>query len=372
MTESSSSNSCPILVPAYRPDGSLVSLVSALKSRKSGEIVIIDDGSGPEYQDIFDELRQRPGVCVLSHAVNLGKGAALKTGINYVMGTFPAAKGVVTADADGQHHPDDIASVMRAFLASPDALILGSRAFDGAVPARSRFGNALTRLAMRLLLGQNLHDTQTGLRAIPTSLMPALVAIPASRYEFELEMLIAAKHRNTPVLEEPIRTIYESGNRSSHFNPLLDSMRIYFVLLRFSLISLMTAAIDNAFFVVILAFSGKLLLSQLCGRAIAVGFNYFVVRKAVFRSERGHATVLPRYLALVAISGSLSYSAILVLNSRLGIPVITAKLIAETLLFLVNFALQRDFVFTRRKRHADVPGARHITQNPEKNVLSAR
>jgi glycosyltransferase involved in cell wall biosynthesis len=370
MTDSSSS--CIILIPAYRPGRDLLSLVSALKSRGLNEIVIVDDGSGPEYQDVFDELRRTPGVCVLSHAINLGKGSALKTGMNYVTAKYPAAKGVVTADADGQHHADDIAGIRRAFLESPDSLILGSRAFDGPVPARSRIGNSLTRLAMRLVLGQNLRDTQTGLRAIPASLIPALVAIQAPRYEFELEMLIAAKHLNTPVLEKPIRTIYESGNKSSHFNPLLDSMRIYFVLLRFSMISLLTAAIDNVFFVLVLAFSGKLLISQLCGRAIAVAFNYTVVRKAVFHSHRGHAIVLPRYLALVAISGSLSYSAILVLSSRFAFPVITAKLIAETALFFANFALQRDFVFTLRKRRAGVSGARRIAQNPEENVLGIR
>jgi putative flippase GtrA len=372
MTENCSLSSCIVLIPAYRPGDSLISVVTLLKKSESNEIVIVDDGSGPEYQDVFDELREIPGVCVLSHAVNLGKGAALKTGMNYVIANFPAAKGVVTADADGQHHPDDVLGVMRAFLNAPDSLILGSRAFDGAVPARSRIGNSLTRLAMRLVLGQNLHDTQTGLRAIPASLLPALVAIQAPRYEFELEMLIAAKHLNTPVVEEPIRTIYESGNKSSHFNPLLDSMRIYFVLLRFSMISLLTAAIDNVFFVLVLAFSGKLLISQLCGRAIAVAFNYTVVRKAVFHSHRGHAIVLPRYLALVAISGSLSYSAILVLSSRFAFPVITAKLIAETALFFANFTLQRDFVFTRRKRHPGVSGARGIAQNPEENVLTVR
>jgi glycosyltransferase involved in cell wall biosynthesis len=368
MTENS--GSCIILIPAYRPSGGLLSLVSALQSKELNEIVVVDDGSGPEYQDVFDELRQAQGVCVLSHAVNLGKGAALKTGMNYVLAKYPAAKGVVTADADGQHHPDDIYGIMRAFLASPDSLILGARAFDGQVPARSRIGNSLTRLAMRLILGQTLQDTQTGLRAIPVSLMPALVAIRAPRYEFELEMLIAAKHRNTQVVEEPIRTIYELGNKSSHFNPLVDSMRIYFVLLRFSMISLLTAAIDNAFFVIILAFSGKLLISQLCGRAIAVAFNYTVVRKTVFHSDRGHAIVLPRYVALVALSGSLSYSAIIVLSSRFGFPVISAKLTAETALFFANFALQRDFVFTRRKRQAAAAGAPTITQNPEKNVLS--
>ena len=272
---------------------------------------------------------------------------------------WPEAVGAVTADADGQHHPDDILRVRHAFLETADALVLGTRGFDGDIPARSRFGNTATRTALRLFLGQDLADTQTGLRAIPASLWRSLAGIRADRYEFELEMLVAAKHLNTPILEIPIRTIYEAGNKSSHFNPLIDSMRIYFVLLRFSMISLLTASIDNVMFVFAFWLSSRLLMAQICGRAVAVAFNYGVVRKAVFHSDQKHAIVLPRYLMLVLASGALSYGGILLLSSRFHLPVIAAKILSETILFFVNFAVQRDFVFTRRRgvRESAAPGS---------------
>lgn len=340
---------CPILIPAYRPGEALVLLVAELRDFYSGPIVIVDDGSGSDFQERFYGLASDLGITILSHARNLGKGAALKTGIAYIGTKWPDAQGVVTADADGQHHPEDILRIRQDFLETGDALVLGARFFEGSIPARSRFGNAATRIAMRLLLGQNLRDTQTGLRAIPAPLWGTLAGIRSPRYEFELEMLIAAKHLNTPILENRVRTIYEAGNKSSHFNPLVDSMRIYFVLLRFSMISLVTAAIDNAIFVLAFWFSSKLLMAQICGRAVAVAFNYGVVRRAVFHSEQKHAIVLPRYLMLVLGSGSLSYGGILLLASRFHMPVIAAKIVAETILFFVNFAVQRDFVFTRRR-----------------------
>src|SRR6185369_8570471 len=167
-------------------------------------------------------------------AVNLGKGAALKTGINHALCTFPGLTGIVTADADGQHHPEDIRRVAETQREHPDALVMGARTFDADVPLRSRFGNILTRRLMQTLIGTKLQDTQTGLRGIPVGLAERLLLVEARGYEFELEMLIAARQAGVPVVEVPIRTIYEPGNKSSHFNPLTDSMKIYFVLLRFT------------------------------------------------------------------------------------------------------------------------------------------
>jgi glycosyltransferase involved in cell wall biosynthesis len=78
-----------VLIPAYRPSPGLVGLVSDLSARGMRAIVLVDDGSGPEFRAIFDQAAQFPGVQVLRHAVNLGKGAALKTGINHALCVFP-------------------------------------------------------------------------------------------------------------------------------------------------------------------------------------------------------------------------------------------------------------------------------------------
>ena len=334
-----------VLIPAYRPSAGLIDLVRDLADRGMPAIVIVDDGSGAEFRGIFDQVAQLPNVHLLSHPVNLGKGAALKTGINHVLGEFPGIAGVVTADADGQHHPEDIESVAAALLRNPGALVLGSRTFDGAVPLRSRVGNILTRRLMHLLIGANLRDTQTGLRGIPAGMLPHLLRLEARGYEFELEMLIAARRLAVPIVEAPIRTIYEPGNHSSHFNPLTDSMKIYFVLLRFSSVSLITALIDNLVFYFVWKRTGYVLESQFLGRTAAVLFNYSMVRKTVFASREGHHVLLPKYLLLVAASGSASYLGIQFLAGRFGVNPMAAKIFVETLLFFVNFLVQRRFIF---------------------------
>jgi glycosyltransferase involved in cell wall biosynthesis len=311
---------------------------------------VVDDGSTSAYGEIFARLSAMQDIRILRHAVNLGKGAALKTGMNFVLMEYPGAPGVITVDADGQHDPADVAEVAQIFDEHPESLVLGSRAFVGDVPLRSRLGNSITQTVMRFIAGQRLSDTQTGLRAIPRRLMERMLSVPATGYEFELEMLIAAKHLGFHVIEQPIRTIYEPGNPTSHFEPLRDSMRIYFVLLRFGMIAMLTAALDNILFYTFFHPTGNIAASLFGARLIALGFNYAAVRKAVFLSREQHRIALPRYLLLAAVNVALSYSLITFLSTRLGFHVMPAKITVESVLFIANFAIQRDFVFATGKR----------------------
>ncbi len=211
-----------VLIPAYEPDGKLLALLPALKERFS-RLVLVDDGSGPDYKPVFDAAR--PLVeAILVHPENRGKGAALKTGFGYAA---EYGADVVTADADGQHDPADIARVADALQDHRDGLVLGVRAFSSRdVPFRSRLGNGFTRWFFNALTGLHVTDTQTGLRGIPAPLLSRLLAIPGDRFEYEMVMLADARDHASPPFEVPIRTIYLDGNRSSHHRPLVDTYRI--------------------------------------------------------------------------------------------------------------------------------------------------
>ncbi len=341
----------PVLIPAYKPGKYFVPLIADLLTLGAPAVMIIDDGSGPEYAALFSQASalDPARVRLLRHAINLGKGAALKMGLNYALVEFPHAPGFVTADADGQHAPADIARVSARLAANPDSLIMGVRTFKADVPFRSRLGNNATRALMHVVAGQKLTDTQSGLRGVPASLIPHLLRLTPSGYEFELDMLLTCKFQACPILEEPIQTIYLEGNQSSHFQPIRDSMRIYFLLFRFSLVSLFTAVVDNAVFALVFRSTASVAESQIAGRLIALIFNYSTARSVVFRSRQSHAVVLPKYLALVAANAALSYLFIEAIHSEFHFPIIPTKLGVETLLFIANFAIQRDFVFTRRR-----------------------
>ena len=166
----------PVIIPSLEPDEKLPRLLEQLHEAGIQNIVLVDDGSGPAYAHFFEEAQKRWGCPVLRHAVNLGKGRALKTAFNYCLNTWPDAPGCVTADSDGQHTPACILKVMKALTDRPDALILGCRNFDEKdVPLRSSFGNKCTRFVFKALVGLAITDTQTGLRAIPTAFMKKLL-----------------------------------------------------------------------------------------------------------------------------------------------------------------------------------------------------
>lgn len=235
-------SSVTVLIPALNPSEALIGLVEALAgSAQVSRIIVVDDGSASECRPVFRDVSGLAKVDVLRHALNLGKGVALKTGMNHFLCQDEQGGVLVTADADGQHLPEDILAVAAKARASPGGLVLGSRSFAGDVPLRCRFGNDLTRWVFRFLIGEKVSDTQTGLRAVPRGLMPRLLRSKARGYEFEMEMLILAARERVPISIVPIRTVYFDGNRESHFNPVLDSMRIYFVFGRFLSSSLLTA-----------------------------------------------------------------------------------------------------------------------------------
>ncbi|HUQ93655.1 MAG TPA: bifunctional glycosyltransferase family 2/GtrA family protein [Bryobacteraceae bacterium] len=342
-----------LLIPAYRPAHRLLDLINQVvgadPERVIASILLVDDGSGLEFRQLFATVETLPRTCVIRHAINLGKGAALKTGFNYIFTIWPEAAAVVTADADGQHAAHDIVRIARMMNRSPAQPVLGYRQFGEDVPWRSRVGNRITRVVTRLATGLKVEDTQTGLRGWTREMCLASLPIPANGYDFEMESLLKSQTSSLlkAVRQEPIETIYLDGNSSSHFNPLWDSMRIYYVFFRYCASSVATMLTDNTVFVFVLSQTQHVAASQVCGRACGIVVNFAMARKVVFRSKGSWKRPLLEFVALVVVMGIVSYGMIQFLHTRYGLSYLTAKLLAEGALFLGNFAIQRDFIFSR-------------------------
>ena len=232
------------LIPALNPAEGLIDVAKELNRAGFFHLVVVDDGSTKPSRSIFNRLESLSFITILRHAVNLGKGAALRTGLNHIYFRFPNTIGVVTVDADGQHQPKDAARVANALRVSPSDLVLGARSFRRDVPTRSKFGNSLTSALFKILVGQSITDTQTGMRGIPRNFIPQLLRTKARGYEFELDMLLICKQSGVLIQEVRIETIYIDNNRASNFHPIFDSMRIYFVLFHFIWAAWTAALID--------------------------------------------------------------------------------------------------------------------------------
>ncbi len=350
-----------ILIPALNPDEKMCKLISDLKSAGFRNIVCIDDGSAPEYKHYFQEARDSYGCDLLTHIVNMGKGRAMKTGLNYICQHFPDAPGVITADSDGQHLIEDILKCACAMLESSDSLIFGCRDFKkGSVPFKSYYGNTLTRTVMKIFCGIQLSDTQTGLRAIPMALVPSFVTLKGERYEYELQQILFCKESNIPIREVPIRTVYIEENKGSHFNPFKDSIRIYAQFGKFFFASISSFLLDIILFsLFVKLFQGVprtnsqyITWSTVCARILSAVWNFTINRRIVFHSKTPLAGSAGRYTLLALCQMGLSALLVTLLHNLTGGNETLLKIPVDCLLFLLSFVIQREFVFdtTNKKR----------------------
>lgn len=357
-----------ILIPAYQPDKQLPALIRSIRSADPrAAVVVVDDGSGPAYRSVFDDVKAL-GCHVIGYARNRGKGFALKAGFGFIADNLPGQP-VVCADSDGQHTLPDILKVARAVETNtadaPGAhwgdatMVLGSRSFTGTVPARSRLGNTATRLLFALATGERIPDTQTGLRGYPAAMLPWLRSVRGDRYEYELNLLLEAKGAGYSIQSLEIATVYLDHNTGSHFRPLADSVRIYAPLLKFLASSFSAFLVDTIVFVVLTVLVDSLLLAVLGARAVSSAVNFLVNRHVVFEhgKDRPAKATGVRYFSLVAVLLALNLALVWALE-EVSVPALPAKVFAEILLLAVSFSVQQRLFSRGTARNSAVEGAR--------------
>jgi len=340
-----------ILIPAYKPNSALEQLTLDLTNiLPDTPIIIVNDGSPSNFDDIFNYCNNFSNVHIIKNAVNIGKGAALKNGINYILNEFQNVEMVITADADGQHHPKDIFKIAETCKKNPNSFILGYRKFDDKTPFRSRIGNTFSKFFYSFLLGIRLNDTQTGLRALPFELLKETLLIKSNRYELETEQLILSKKLKLKIVQVPIQTIYIDDNKSSHFNPLFDSIRIYFALIRYSISSLTVAFIDFSIFVISVPLIQNIITCNILSRLISLFIQYFLLRNFVFKQQKkvDYIQFLLFFIYCITM-GYLSGVIQCALVESYSLNIILTKILVETILFFFNFLFLRDILFSNSK-----------------------
>ena len=343
----------PVIIPSLEPDDRLIHVADSLLETGFKTLVVIDDGSGENYRSYFDELVKR-GCVVLRHAVNLGKGRALKDAFNYCLLAYPDMLGCITIDADGQHTARNALELANALVEHPGCLIMGCRDFSSdSVPFKNKWGNRITVGMFKIFCGVACSDTQTGLRAIPTPLMRVLMSVYGERFEFESYMLVEAKRGGFGFYEVPIETIYQGEKYTTHFNPFRDSLRIYGMFLKYIGSSLFSTIIDLGIFTMLVKLLEAIMprtyiaAATIIARIVSCCVNYTMNMKAVFHS---HAKgTLPKYALLSAGIMLCSALGTTYLHRWLDLGELWTKLIVDALLFIASFFLQREFVFKEKK-----------------------
>ncbi len=345
-----------IVIPSLNPDEKLKATVAGIKSVGFNNIMVINDGSDKANLPNFPS---EDDVTLLHHRTNRGKGAALKTAFRYIKRNMPEIMGVITADGDGQHTPEDIVKCAEALDVNGKQAVLGCRDFSQPdVPPRSRFGNRTTSLVFRLLCGMKISDTQTGLRAFPRRLLGLLCSIEGERFEYETNMLLKFKQHGIEFSEVKIQTVYIEDNRTSHFHAIKDSLRVYRFILAFFVSSIVSFVADISIFYLIAKLLGGVLggvtelIATAGARAISSLINFTINKKKVFTSKSATTPTLLRYYALAVPQMLISALFVKVISDIFGANAewtTVIKLVVDTVLFFISYRIQHNWVFAENK-----------------------
>jgi glycosyltransferase involved in cell wall biosynthesis len=213
------------LIPALNAEESIGAVIRDCKA-VSEDVVVIDDGS----HDRTAEIARAAGAQVVTHPINRGKGAALKTGFAYALEhRFDA---VITLDADGQHLPREIPKFLAAHAECGADLIIGGRAhLFGEMLPRRRFANRFSARCIAYAAKTNVTDSQSGFRLYSARLL-AGIRLRSDGFDLESEVIVQAGCRGFKVITIPIDLGFVDGQSTSHYKPLGDSLRIAWTVFR--------------------------------------------------------------------------------------------------------------------------------------------
>lgn len=355
-----------ILIPTLNPDKELPQYIKNILDSGFQHVIVVNDGSGRECDDIFESImamnaQEMDGkIVIFPHAVNLGKGRALKNGINYYLShlddKYAECCGIITVDSDGQHLVEDVIKVSDILeTESKRIVVLGSRDFTlKNVPLKSRFGNRLTCGIFGLLFGKKLGDTQTGLRAFSNDVLGDVIQLQGERFEYETNVLIECVKRKISIQEVVINTVYSDNNSGTHFRPLVDSFKIYRLIFKkflgYILASLSSFLVDCTLFGIlcrILQFSASanIWIATIGARCVSAVFNYLVNKCIVFEYKQKGISAPIQYALLCVFIMFLSGTGVNLLYEIWGGNEVVIKCMVDAILFCVSYFVQDRLIF---------------------------
>lgn len=211
-----------VVVPAYNEEKRLKKVLRDLKKIKL-PIIVVDDGS---EDNTYDVARKTHGVLVVRHSINIGKGAALKTGCE---AAFKAGgDAVVLIDSDGQHKVEDIQPFLKKIKSGEFDIVFGSRNLGLGAPFVRFMGNKLVSVFVNLLFGIYVSDVLCGFRAL-TKKAYKKINWESSNYSVETEMVIKTGKNKLKYCEVPVQTVYYDEFKGVS---LLDTFSVFFDILR--------------------------------------------------------------------------------------------------------------------------------------------
>ena len=340
------------VIPAYNPGPAVIDVVRKALEHCAG-VILVDDGCDCENKNYLDECGRMEHVKLIRFNANRGKGHALMAGLTEALGNGPDY--LFTIDSDGQHDPKELVRFKRAIETSnePYDLIIGTRAAMAAMPLRSRIGNAFTAKLFYAIFGRPVFDTQSGYRVLSADFATDVIAnVAAGRFETEMKMLIRAVETRRNIFNLGIETLYIDENRNSKFRPLHDSMRVLVPLSKYAAVASGSFLIDYSMFLLLTYAAGvPYLLAHAIARTCSGVSNFFANKYLVFGSRSRTIPEVFRYFGAVITAMLVAALLLYGMIELLAVPMVWAKLIAEFIVFLINFFMLKRIVFSGEQTH---------------------
>ena len=341
-----------VVIPTLNPNEKIMDEFITKLKKIFSNILVVDDGCRESSRKYLKSL-EKDGIKLITNYINYGKGRALKYALNHVLNEYPKCKAIVTADCDGQHSPEDILKVANKVKKHPNAYVLGCRDFNQSnVPFKSRYGNIITRNIFKIFIGIKITDTQTGLRGMSPEVAKMFLDTKGERFEYETNTLIDCKEKDIPIVEEKIETIYINDNSESHFNPLKDSIRIYKLFVKYIISAISSFILDILLFALFMkvlpdGIKYRIITSTIIARVISSLYNFIINSKIVFKKCEKSSIVKYFILVIVQMFASGFIVDALCKNVFTFNPTLV-KVIVDSVIFVVNFFVQREWVFKKR------------------------
>lgn len=212
-----------VIIPAYNEEKTIGQVIKEVKNHVDN-IIVIDDGSGDQTYSVAKNSAQN--IVVLRHKINLGKGAALKTGCEAALKLN--ADIIAIMDADGQHSPKDLLKLLNKLQKENLDIVFGMRPMNKEMPILMRLGNKFLTKTINILFGISIQDTQSGLRTFTKNAYYKIKWL-ACDYFAETEMIINAAKNRLKYQEVPIETIYHDTYKGT---TIFDGIKVFINILK--------------------------------------------------------------------------------------------------------------------------------------------
>lgn len=321
------------VIPSYKPNEKLISILKELKENKI-ECIVVNDGSSDKYDSIFNKVKDYAHL--IEYYPNKGKGYAIKEGLKYIEKTYKNSV-IVTIDSDGEHRPKDAIKLLKIAEKKPNTLVLGKN-------TKHKLSTSITNWFYHFTTGVTLQDTKSGLRAFQDKLIPHFLTIDGNRFDYEMNMLLSCPKENIDIYEEPIETIHDN-DIASNYNMIKDTYLIYRKMIIYTITSLIAAVVDFFVYLLVVYLTNNVTISNILARVTSTNVNYIATKSLVFKDKRNAKQSVFKYYALaiatLLVSTILLHIAVNIFHMNKYI----FKIVIDTILFLLNWSFANKYVF---------------------------